>query len=67
MLMSILIAIYVSIAILIMCIKTPINLTKRNEKPINILIINFWLALFWPIVFIIYSFILLLKELDTIW
>lgn len=67
MLVSILIAIYVSIAVIIFCFKITIDLTNSKKNAIDSLITNIWLSLFWPIVFIIYSFILLLRELDTIW
>lgn len=62
MLMSILIAIYVSIAIFIMCNKTAIDIENKKKNVIDNIIINIWLAIFWPIVFIIYSFNLFLEK-----
>ena len=65
--MSILIAIYVSIAIFIMCIKTAIDIADNKKNVIDNIIINFWLAIFWPIVFIVYSFMLFFEKLNEIW
>lgn len=65
--MLILIAIYVSIAILIMYIKTAIDIANKKKNVIDNIIINFWLAIFWPIVFIVYSFILFFEKWNEIW